>query len=144
MKVYLMAATAGLCAGAWPLVMKPANLGGGAIAISYCVFSLAAALFLFVVVEKLQAPAQAGVPAGWWWAIAASILAAAALLLLSIVIPQVSREKLGAVYAVLILVQITVPVLYHTVLQLYEHHAADPRRLAGAAAALIAAYLLST
>src|SRR3989338_6777103 len=93
MKLYLMAATAGLGAGGWPLVMKPANLGGGAIAISYCVFSLAAALFLFVVVEKLQAPAQAGVPAGGWWAIARRHLAGAALFLPGIRLsPSVPRK----------------------------------------------------
>lgn len=141
-KIYSLVTLAGLCAGAWPLVMKPANFGGGAIAVSYCIFSLVAALALLAR-EGLRVGAEVDMPVVWQWAAVASTLAAVALLFFSIVIPQVPREKLGAVYAVLMLVQISVPVLYHMALQLYEHHTVDLKHLAGAVAALIAAYLLT-
>lgn len=141
LKVYLLAVGTGICAGAWPLVMKPANFSGGAIALTCGSLALLGGLVLFVGKEKLQIGAP-GLTISWPWALAAGICFAAAGIMFSLAIPDIPQEKLGAVYAALILVQIAVPVLWQLWVDVSLRHTFDPWQIAGIVLTPVTAFLL--
>ena len=141
-KIYLLAIGTGLCAGAWPLLMKPANLSGGAIAAVCGLLALIGGLVLFVGKERLQIGAAPDLAVGWSWALAAGLCFAAAGLMFSVAIPDIPPEKLGAVYTALILVQIAVPVLWQLWVDLSSRQVVDLWQLAGIVLTPITAFLL--
>ena len=137
MNAYILVLIAGLGAGAWPLVMQRSGLSGPMVAVVYSLCSLAAALVLLLL-SSAGKVASASQSPSWLPAIIAGLLAAMALLLLSTVVAKVTADKLSLLYIVMLLVQISVPILISIVV----NRGVSLKQGFGLAAALLAALLL--
>ncbi len=123
---------AGVLFGCWPLLMNRSGLTGMSSALVFVVVNL---LFVAPIALKI------GVTAGgvdWRYAIAAPCVAGLGLVVFSDGLAKATPTTVGRLFVIMTVVQITVPAIYHTIM---NGHIALKTGL-GFATAIITAILL--
>ena len=131
--IHVYAIVAGLLFGTWPLMMQRTGLDGN---VSSAVFAGTAFIlvFSFALREGFASLTQANLPL----AFAAGVVGGIGLLFFNGMLFKISLEEVASMFLLMIMVQISVPVIYHS----YQTGDFSPRKLAGFGAAFVAAWLL--
>lgn len=132
--VYIRAILAGVFFGMWPLLMNRSGLAGN---LSSAVF--AGIAFITVLPFALKEGLHSFQTATVSLAVAAGVCGAIGLLAFNGMLARVSKERVGTMFVLMILVQVTVPIIYQAVMT-GDYSA---KRVVGSIAALIAVILLA-
>lgn len=126
---------AGLFFGLWPLFLSKSGLNvGNASTFYFAIVTLAIVLaFTFQ-----DAASVAG--ARWGYLVAAAAASAAGVILFNRMLASAGPKEVGSYFVIMVLVQISIPVIYDVALSAGK---IPPARLAGFACAVAAAVLLT-
>ena len=133
--IYVRAILAGIFFGLWPLLMKKSGLGGN---LSAVVFTGIAFLVIlpFALHEGFQSLREAALP----FVVAAGVCGAIGFMNFNGMITLTPKERLGSMIVIMVLTQITVPVIYEALVT----GDYSPKKILGTIMAFAAAVLLAT
>lgn len=133
-KLHGLAIVAGLLFGAWPLLMNRSGLNGPLSAAAFAFFC-----FITVLPAALYSyNANVVAAASWKIALVAGLVAGLGLLMFSSILAKVTPQTVGTYFVIMILAQISVPAINHTLVT-GEY---SMKRLAGFGVAALAVFLL--
>lgn len=125
---------AGVMFGMWPLFMNLSGLKGSVSAACYGTMALVCILPIAYYENGWQIP-----PANWRFVLIAGLVGAVGLLCFNGMLAQASRNEVGKLFVLMIVVQTTVPAIYHTI----SNGQLRIDTLIGYLAAALAAFLLT-
>lgn len=123
---------AGILFGAWPLLM---NRSGLTSSTANVVFS---AIVLLIVLPFAMSDGVTFSGTKWWFAVLAGVAGGLGLLVFSSEIAKASQENMGKLFVVMLVVQASVPAVYHA----YMNGGLSIKTASGFAAAIVATVLL--
>lgn len=128
----LKMALAGILFGLWPLFMNKSNLNGGTSVTFFAVIVLLSVL-PFGIYSGLNISGSK-----WWFAVLAGCSGALGLIAFSSVLSKVTKEEVGQLFILMVVVQVSIPAIYHV----YTNGGLTLKTAGGFAAAIVAAFLL--
>jgi hypothetical protein len=139
-KLHLMAITAGICFGTWPLFLMRSGLRGNVASWVYglggtFLFTLA----VFVPLVMRGTVSQAFEKFNWWPYACAVLIGMPGLLLFNTMLAKAGPKEAGQLFVLMILVQTSIPAIYH----IYQNGNVSLSKIIGFSAAILAAILLT-
>ncbi len=132
-ELVIRAVIAGVGFGLWPLVMNRSGLAGN---VSAAAFSLI--VFLCVMPIALMSDWSTIKTANWYFTVGAAVLSGSALIAFNGMLSKATLQEVGMLYLVVLMVEITLPAIYHVI-----NNGLSPLKALGFGLAVVTAVLLS-
>lgn len=122
----------GILFGLWPLLMNKSNLNS-ATSVAFFAIMVALIVLPFGIYNGLTISGSK-----WWFAVLAGCSGALGLIAFNSVLSKVTKEEVGQLFILMVVVQVSIPAIYHV----YTNGGLTLKTAGGFAAAVVAAFLL--